>query len=819
MSTLIQDLKFGLRMLAKNPGFTAVAVLTLALGIGANTAIFSVIEAVLLRPLAYKDPGRLVLLADTQDPQYGGFLYKDFEGFKSQAGSFEDLAPYYRDTGFSQVTLSASREPELVQGGFVSANFFPLMGVPPLLGRTFTPEEEERQEHVVVLSHGLWLRRLGGSLDVLGKSLLINGLNSQIVGVMPASFQFPARDQQFWSPITTNPYWGDPALTTRIDPRHTRLFYERWQVIGRLKSDMTLLQAQSEIDTIFTRIEHADPDKNRGVGIKLVPLRVNFSGNTRRAFAVLFGAVFFVLLIACSNVVNLVLARGTAREREMAVRTALGAGRGRLLRQLLTESALLAVLSGGLGFLLAALGLRGLIALGPPDIPRLEEASLDSGVFAFTLTISLFSAIIFGLAPAWRTSRKDPHESLKSGSGGAVGSRAMRRTCGMLVASEFALAVVLLTGAGLMVRSLLAVEAVNPGFQPEHVLTMNVTLPGGTPVATNALHDQILTRVRALPKIQAVGAVSGLFEFSKVANLGLRVIEGRPLEPPKEWTPMIWSAVEGDFFQAMGTRLLLGRYFSERDNSGSPLVVVIDESMARRYWPGENPIGKRFKGQDPRKRNDEWLTVIGVVEDSRRSGLEKHPVPHVYEWYAQASADVRTSDFVVRTTGDPRAAAASLRAVVRGLSDTAIISPVTTLEQQLSEQVSPRRFQTWLLGLFSLMALVLSSVGIYGVLHYSVAQRTHEMGIRMALGAHPGDVLRMVVREGTMLALIGVAVGAVAARALTRWMANLLFGVTPTDPVTFIGATLLLTAVAAVASYIPARRATKVDPMVALRYE
>jgi putative ABC transport system permease protein len=819
MDSLFRDLRYGLRMLARNPAFTAVAVLTLALGIGANTAIFSVIEAVLLRPLSYHDPSRLVLLADPQDPSGGVFLYKDLEQCKAQDRNFQDLAIYYRDSGFSRVTLSGPGEPEQIQGAFVSASFFSVMGVPGMIGRVFTAGEEARQERVVVLSHGLWLRRFGGSRDVVGRRLQIDGISSEIIGVMPETFQFPARDQQFWAPISTNPFWGDPALSTHIDPRHTRPFYARWQAIARLKAGVRLEKAQSEMNTIFTRLDRADPDANRGRGIEVIPLRVTLSGNTRLALLVLSSAVFFVLLIACSNVANLFLVRGTARNREISIRAALGAGRVRLLAQLLTESALLAFLAGGLGLFFAVWGARLLVAFGPPEIPRLEQVRLDAGVLAFAAAASLLSAIIFGLAPAWKIARSNPHGSLKPPGGGAAQPMALRRTHGLLTVSQFALAIVLLNGAGLLVRSFLAVRKVDPGFNPQAVLVLGITLPGATSTHTTAFYDRVLDRARALPGVRAAGAVSGLFEYGTINNLGLRAIEGREPEPKERWTPLVWTTIRGDFFQAMGTPLLLGRYFSAQDVPVSPLVAIIDESMARRYWPGQNPLGKRFKGQDPRGRNDDWLTVIGVVPDMRRAGLEKYPVPHIYEWYAQSGEGDRTSDVIVRTTGDVRAVAAALRIEARGLSSTAILSPVTTMEQQLSDQLSPRRFETGLLGLFSIIAVLLASVGIYGVLQYSVTRRTHEMGIRMALGARPRDVLKLVAGEGAKLALLGIAIGTVVAMALTKLMASLLFGVTPTDPLTFAAVSLLLTAAAVLASYFPARRATKVDPMVALRYE
>jgi predicted permease len=801
---LLQDLRYAARTLRKNPGFTAVAAMTLALGIGANTAIFSVVEAVLLRPLPYKDPGRLVLVADPT-------TYTDFEAWKSQARSFEDLAVYYRNIGRSRVTLTGSDEPEAVQGGFVSANFFPLMGVSPLIGRWLTSDEETRRERVVVLSHGLWSRRFGASPEAIGEFLQIEGANWRVIGVMPPTFQFPASNVQFWAPVTANRAWGE---VIPLDPNYSRYAYARWDAVARLKPGATIEQAQTEISAINARLEQSSPEWYRARRINLIPLRINLSGNTRLAFYVLFGAVSFVLLIACTNVANLVLARGAAREREVAIRTTLGAARGRLIRQLFTESAVLAAFSGCLGLVLAIFGIRALVAFAPPDIPRLDQAGLDAGVLAFTLAASLFAAILFGLAPAFRISRSDPNESLKSGGRGSSGAT---RTRNLLVVAEFALSVVLLTGAGLLVRSFLAVQSVDPGFRPEHVLTMRITMPAGTSAARSiALDELTMERIRSIPGIQAAGAINGLL-VRNPGSFGLRSVDGKAPESQAQWTPLDWTTIRGDYIQAMGSQLLRGRFFSDRDGKGTPLVAIVDEAMARRYWPGEDPIGKRFKGFDARGRNDEWLGVIGMVRDMRRHGREHEPAAHIYQWYKQS--DQTTPDLVVRTTADPRALAATLRQVVRGLDGTAILSPVTTLEQQLAEQLSPRRFQTGLLGLFSLIALVLASVGIYGVMHYSVTQRTHEIGIRMALGARPGDVLRMVIRQGLTLALAGLAVGLAGAGWLTQVLSNFLYGVTPADPPTFVTVSFLLTAVAALASSIPAWRAARVDPLLALRHD
>jgi len=502
----------------------------------------------------------------------------------------------------------------------------------------------------------------------------------------------------------------------------------------------------------------------------------------------------------------------------MALRTAFGAGRGRLTRQLFTESALLALVSGCLGLLLASFCLHTLIAFGPPDIPRLDEARVDARVLGFALAISLLTAVVFGLVPAWRISQSDPQKTLKGAFRSASGSLALRRMRNALVVLEFALAIVLLTGAGLLVRSFLALEEVDLGFQPERLLTMRVTMPADVSQPRRiALHEETLERAAALPGVKAVGAISDLFELGDLGNLGLRAIEGREPEPPDKWTPLIWQTVSGDYLYAMGALLLRGRVFSQQDTANSPLVALIDENMARRYWSSEDPIGKRFKGQDPRGRNDGWITVIGVVGNMRRNGLQRDPVPHIFEWYKQSGSTPR--DLVVRTTGAPRIAAATLRSLVRSLDPLAILSPVTTMSEQLSEQLSPRRFQTSLLALFSLIALILATVGIFALMHYTVAQRTQEIGIRMALGARRSDIMRFVIREGALLALAGVSIGIFAALALTRLISSLLFGVGASDPATFVGVAALLMVFALVGCYVPASRAMRVDPMVALRYE
>jgi predicted permease len=822
METLIQDVRYGTRSLLKSRSFTVVTIITLALGIAANTAIFSVIEAVILHSLPYKDPNHLVSLTNPQDSLRGGFLFKDFERLQQTTHSFEGLAIYYKNRGVSRVTLSGPLEPEQVQGAFVSASFFPVMGVAPALGRVFDATEETRRDHAVLLSHGLWLRHFGGSSDVLGKTLRIDDEIFQIIGVMPPTFQFPSRYQMFWAPITTNRLWNDPELT-RIDPRHDRSFYQRWQVVGRLKADVSVQQAQAEIDAIFRQIEQDDPDQFRATSILAVPMQVELSDSARLALFILLAAVCLLLLIACSNVANLALARGAGRGREMAIRSALGADRTRLLRQLFTESVLLALTSAALSLLIAYYFVKLLIRFGPRDIPRLEQTGIDSGVLMFTLGLSVVAAIIFGIFPALRISRTQNAELLGTARS-STHDRRWKRGRNVLVVTEFALAVMLLTGAGLLVRSYMTLLSVDLGFRPERVLTLRISMPGMEETNRSAFYGAMLERVRALPGVQFVGAIDDLFELGPPDKRGLRAIEGRAVDRPDQWTALNWKSVSGDFFSAMGTTLLKGRVFNDSDGRDSPVVAVIDETMARRYWPNEDPIGAHIKGGDARGHNDEWVTIIGVVRDMRRNGMERQPIGHVFTWYRQnlmygVPQSVWPGDLIVRTTQDPRVSAASIRGFIRTLSDRVIISPVNTLEDQLSDQLAPRRFQTSLLAMFSLIGLVLATIGIYGVMHISVSQQTHDIGVRMALGASHADVLRMILAEGWKLATLGIVIGLAGAAAVTRVLEGMLFGVRPADPFTFVGVSILLTAAGLVASFIPARRAMKVDPVVALRHE
>jgi predicted permease len=814
---MMQDLRFGFRILWKNPGFTLIAVLTLALGIGANTAIFSVVNAVVLRPLPYHEPDRLAMLW-TDDPKHDvheeGTSYLNFADWRAQSQTFEDLAILSRGR---PVSLAGADGQEIVAAEQVSANLFPLLGVKPLLGRSFSPEEEDRGESVVVLSYGFWRRRFGADSGILGKTMELSGAKFhsspqfKIIGVMPANFYFPSKDTQLW-------------LTTVPRGRRQR-FNDPWRVVGRLKSNATFSQAQAEMTTIGQRLAQTysttEPDF-AGFGVNVVPLLDQVIGrNLRLALWVLFGAVGFVMLIACANVANLQLARGAARAREFAIRTALGAGRLRLLRQLLTESVALALGAGLAGLGLAVAGARVLVAAAPPGVPRLDEVRIDNRALLFTLGLSLLAGILFGLAPAWKMSRSNPNEALKEGDRSTAGGLRLRQTRGLLVIAECALAVALLTGAGLLLRSFQRLQAVDPGFKPEGVLLARIALLPQS-------HAQVIERLAGLPGVQAVGAIED-FLIRRNPQYSM-VIEGRAPSPAESEAGQLNNAyVSPDFFQAMGTPLIRGRLFSGQDicritntgcanTSGAGASVIINDALARRFFRGEDAIGKRFRlDTSPANAPDAWVTVVGVVGDMRRQGLEKQAIPQVY--FPVNSWAWSYMDVLVRASSDPLALSTAVRHAIRSVDKNATILRLNTLESQLGELSAQRRLNTWLLALFAALALTLSAIGIYGLMRYSVAQRTHEIGIRMALGARSADVLRLVIGQGMKLALVGVAAGLIVALWLTSLMTRLLFEVSATDPVTFGGVALLLVGVALLACYLPARHATKVDPLTALRHD
>ena len=799
-------MRYALRTIRKNPAFAAVTILTLALGIGANTAMFSVIYAVLLRPLPYLDVPRLALLFQTgpQDSRQP-LLLPDTRFLRLTSRSLWDLAVYYKNTGFARVTLTGVPEPETVQGGYVSANFFPLLGVAPAAGRWFTHGEEARQDRVVLLSGRLWKQRFGASRDLAGRTLEIDGVPFRVIGVMPDEFQFPAREVRFWAPITTNRYWSNhPARGT-----NGRGFYARWNAVARLKPGISFEQARAEMAILARELEQRDPELDKGFSLTAIPLQVEVSGNTRLALWLLLASVSLVLLISCGNAAHLMLARAAARGREMAVRMALGAGRSRLVRQLLAESLVLAIAAGALGLLLAALGVRGLVAYGPRNLPRLEQAGLDTAALAFTLAISFLSAVFFGVVPAWKASGVNPDRALRAGGRGGSGTLAARRTRGVLVALEFAFTVMLLAGGGLMLRSFLAVQAIDSGMDAEHVLTLRVVLPAE--VRHAGLYDQSIERIRTIPGVRAAGAINGVIELGETTPSGDWPDDGKL----RVWAN--WKTVRGDGLEAMGIPLVAGRPFGPQDGPDAPLVAITDQTMARRYWPGQDPIGKQFRGHDPRGRNDDPLTVVGVIRDTRARGRESDLAPHVYQPAAQT--DTVTPDLVIRTSGDPLKLAAAVRDVVRSLDRAAVVSGIATVEQQLAGEIAPRRFQAWLLGLFSLVALALAAVGIYGVMHYTVAQQRHDMGIRIALGARRANLLAMVLGQALRLAVPGLLIGVAGAQWLSRLFAGILFGVKPTDPATYLGAATLLMAVGIAAAALPAWNASRVAPLEALREE
>ena len=809
MRTLLQDVRYAVRTLWKSPGFTLVAVLALALGIGANTAIFSVVKAVLLSPLPYPEPERLVWVrevnpgSDILDEPASMPNYNDW---RTQGRSFDGIAAF----GYAGGTITdGDREPERVAGMSTSANFFQVVGVAPALGRGFLPEEEAAgKNRVVVISHGLWQRRFGGSPDAVGKTITITGNPHTIVGVAPANFKTPVpgpKPPDLWFPIAFN-----------FDESRRRSDF--LNVVGRLKEGATVEQARAELEAVAARLAEEHPSTNAGWTVKVEPLHERVVGNVRQALWVLMGVVGFLLLISCANVANLLLARAAGRRQEIAVRTALGARRGRLIRQFLTESLLLGLAGGGLGLVLAAWGVELLVALSPGNIPRLEEVGLDARVLAFTLGVSALTGVVFGLLPALSASKTDVSVSLKEGgSRGSTAGAGASRLRSTLVVAEIAITVVLLAGAGLMIRSFMAVQAVDPGFRADRILTFDFALPMTKykeEPQRAAFFEQLTTRAATLPGVERAAVIDTL-PLTGSGNVSAFVIEGRPPLPTEKVQDAEFFSVTPDYFDALGIPLVRGERLTERHRADVPDVAVVNEAMARRYWPGEDPVGKRLNIGDPEKTP--WITVIGVVRDARTDGLDKEPYPQMY--VPSAQFPFRAMTFVARTAGDPAGVAPALRRELASIDRDLPLYNVRTMEQVLSDSISRRRFQMVLIAAFAGVGLLLAAVGIYGVISYGVAQRRHEIGVRMALGARAADILKLVVGRGLWLTLAGVGVGLVGAFTLTRVMASLLYGVSAADPLTYVCVSLGLLGVALLACLIPARRATKVDPMVALRYE
>jgi predicted permease len=813
MSTLLQDIRYGIRTLIKTPGFTAIAILTLALGIGANSALFSVVNGVLLNPLPYPDPDKLVsVYANVSEFGHSSVTYLNFVDWQKSNHSFEALAGQRNDNLF----LTGQGEGERVRALMISADFFRVMGAEPIAGRTFRPEEDQvGAAPVVLLGAGLWARKFESSPDIVGKSITLTGKSYQVVGVIPASFSLYERPSDIYIPIGQ---WDDPTFRDRKVSFGTH-------AIGRLKPGVSLQQAQADMDHVARNLEAAYPDADKGMGIALVPFKQDLVGDIRPFLLVLLGAVGFVLLIACANVANLLLARSTGRAREFAIRTALGAGRARVIRQLLTESVLLAIAGGGLGLVVAYWGTRTVLRTLPQALPRAHEIGLDTHVLLFTAGVSLVVGILFGLAPAIRMSGGSVSETLKEGGRGSSGAR--HKTQSVFVAAELALALVLLIGAGLMIRSLTALWNVNPGFNPKNLLTFDMTLPPGlgqNPDGMRAVLRQVHGVLTAMPGVQAVSLQGGSLPMQGDSELPFWK-QGQPKPASqKDMTLALFYLVETDYLKAMGTPLQRGRFFTDQDNEHAPPVVVIDEYFARKYYPNEDPIGKRINLAILSTQPE----IVGIAGHVKHWGLDsdaQSPIQaQIYLPFMQLPDKfmplvANGIGLVARTDGPPGDVATVIRSTMAKLNSNEVIYGVQTMEQIVADSLATRRFSMILLGVFAALALVLSSIGIYGVISYLVGQRTHEIGIRMALGAQRGDVLKLVLGQGMRMALIGVGIGLAAAIGLTRLMSKMLFQVSATDPVTLIGVSLLLSGVALAACYIPARRAMRTDPIVALRYE
>lgn len=807
MSGLLQDLRYALRQLRKSPGFTAVAVLTLALGIGATTAVFSVVDQVLLHPLPYPDSDRIVKVAQTfqgvstDDASPANYLDWVSQNQLSQNQAFAYMAA---SRGW-QGSLSAGDRPERVQGTMTTPNFFPLFGVSPMLGRGLEASDAQPgNDHVVVLGFGLWQRYFAADRAMVGRSIRLNGEPYTVVGVMPPNFS-PDQYGEFWVPSP----WGVPThpLAPGKDPRQfrDRNYLDVW---ARLKPGATSQQAHAELDTIARRLEKEYPDSNDKTGVSFLPLHEYLVGDVRPVLLVLLAAVIVVLLIGCANVANLLLARATARAKEISVRTTLGASRRRLLRQLLTESILLALLGGALGLLLAVVAVPSLLALSPPDIREFKQIGINREVLAFTFLASMICGVAFGLVPALQGSRSNPNEFLKEGERGSTANRG--RTRSALVIAEVGLSLVLLVAAGLLVKSFARLMDVNPGFDPDRLLIFNVGLPSSTdPARQLAFYQQVVQRLQALPGVRAVGAVSRLPLAGGNSSRSFKVPGNE-----KDYEADIRVSTP-DYFRTMGIPLLKGRGFSESDLTGTPNVAIVNAALAREVFPGQDPIGQQLTNFAP---DSLTLQIIGVVGNVRHVGLDAEPDSEIYQLLGQAHWPSMFMAIRSATT-DATSLTSAAQSAVWSVNKDVPLANVRTMQDVIANSVQRRRFSMLLLAIFAAVAMLLAAIGLYGVMSYSVAQRTKEIGIRMALGSQRGDVLALVVKQGMALVLMGVAAGIVLALGLTRLISGMLFGISASDPLTFAGVAVLLSAVAFLANYLPARRAADTDPIVALRYE
>ncbi|MGA9770147.1 MAG: ABC transporter permease [Blastocatellia bacterium] len=805
MDTLFQDVRYGARMLLKSPAFTLVAVAALALGIGANTAIFSVINAVLLRPLPYEEVDRILTVWEN-DTKTGekedGASPANFLDWRDQNQVFAQLAtaePFGH-------TLTGSNEPERFRSWLVSEGFFDILKVAPLYGRTFLPEEHQAgNERVVIMGEALWRQRFGADPGLVGQSLMLNGQPHTVVGIMPRSVEIPS-GRMMWSPLVFRDSYKQYRSSAYF------------KVIGRLKAGVTSQQAQQEMTAIQSRLAEQYPQDNKEKGVVVVPLTEQIRAQSRPALLLLLGAAGFVLLIACANVANLLLARGAERQKEFAIRAALGAVRARLIRQLITESVFLSLMGGLSGALLARWGVDLVMAFSPGNLPRGAEIGFDGRVLFFAIGMSALTALVFGLAPAIQFSKPDLQHTLKEGGRAAADSSARHRLRNALVVSEIALSLVLLVGAGLLIRSFTRLLQVDPGFAADNAVSLEVHVwgPARTGQQRAAFFEQTIDRISALPGVQAAGAVSALpFHDNSIVITGTFTIEDQPQPPPGTEPSAYLTAATSDYFTAMSIPLRRGRFFTRFDRAGAPPVVLIGETLARRYWPNEDPVGKKIKlgffGETATRE------IIGIVGDARHKGLDSDPraeifLPHLQEPYGSMT-------YIVRTTGDPSLLLQAVKGEIWAVNKNLPFSSVATIEELVSRSLGERRFNLLLLGSFAAIALALASLGIYGLISFSTSRRTHEIGVRMALGAQTSDILRMILKEGMMLTVAGVGLGLAASMALTRLLSSFLFGVSSTDPLVYTGVSLLLAAVALLACYIPARRAMKIDPGVALRYE
>ncbi|MBO0724493.1 MAG: ABC transporter permease [Blastocatellia bacterium] len=801
MRTLWQDLRYGARMLMKRPGFTLVATMTLALGIGANTAIFTVVNAVLLRPLPYPDSDRLVRMWETDARSHQEKNTASFpclSDWRERSQSFEQIAAYEHES----FILTGGREPERVLGLNVSANFFESFGVKPALGRDFL-EEEDRYggPRVVILSHDLWQRRFAGDRQAIGQTMTINSETYTLVGVLPQGVEYPDPRIEMWAPLALAP--------RRLEERGGHFL----NVIGRLKAGVSTAAAQAEMNAVARRMEEQYPDNNTGVGALIMPLRDQMVGDMRLALWTLMGAVGFVLLIACANVATLLLAQSAGRRKELAIRSALGAGRRRLMRQLMTETALLACLGGGAGLLLAYWLIDLLAPMIPLNAHSVKSMGLDSSTLVFTTSVSLATGMIFGMMPALRASKTDLNESLRDGGCGPGGGLRHRRLRDTFVVTEMALALALLVGGGLLINSFWRLRQIKPGFDPQHVLTLQLNLPKTRYAGAeqqNAFITRVLERLAALPGVTVAGVTTEL-PFTGSRTSGSFEIEGRAPLPRGQDRRADNRAVSIDYFKTMGIPLLRGRSFVAQDGAGSPRVAIINEQAARRFFPGEDPISKRLI-----LRGTDKFEIIGMVGDVKHMNLTEETHPELYLYTSQVP--LRTwMDVAVRTQGDPESLISVVRDAIRGVDPDQPVYSVRTMEQRLAGSIAANRFNALLLGLFAAMAVILAATGIYGVMSYTVMQRTHEIGIRMALGAQHGSVMTLIIRQGMTVILIGIGIGVIIAAALARLMRGLLYGVGAGDPLTYVFVIVLLSGVALLACYFPARRATRVDPMIAIR--